>query len=41
MNTAETYIAVAVTLLFVVGVGLLVRALRESSRERKHWGGRS
>jgi hypothetical protein len=37
MNTLETYIAVAVTLLFVSGAGLLVVALRESKRIRKRW----
>jgi hypothetical protein len=37
MNTLETYIAVAVTLLFVSGAGWLVAALRESKRTRRQW----
>lgn len=37
MNTFETYIAVAVTLLFVTGAGLIVVARRESTRVRKQW----
>jgi preprotein translocase subunit SecG len=37
MDILEIYIAVAVTLLFVVGLGLTVLALRESRRVRKQW----
>jgi len=41
MNTLETYVAVATTLLFVIGACLLVLALRESKRIRKQWGWRA
>jgi hypothetical protein len=37
MNTAETYVAVTVTLLFLTGLGWLGRALRESKRLDKLW----
>jgi hypothetical protein len=41
MDTTEVYLAVAVTLLFVAGVGLLVAMLRESKRVRKQWHGQT
>jgi hypothetical protein len=41
MHTAEIYLAAAVTLLFIVGAALLVRALRASKRTHKHGGWRS
>ena len=37
MNALETYVAIAVTLLFVAGVAWLVVALRESKRMRRRW----
>ena len=40
MNTTEVYLFVAVTLLFVAGIGLLVATVRQRTRTRKAWGGR-
>jgi hypothetical protein len=37
MNATEVYIAGAVTLLFVAGIGWLIAALRESRRVRELW----
>jgi hypothetical protein len=38
VDTTETYLAVAVTLLFVAGLALLVTAVRQQIRARKEWG---
>lgn len=37
MNAIEMYVAGTVTLLFVVGIGWMVAALRKSHRVRKLW----
>ena len=38
MDTKEAYLAVAVTLLFMAGIGLLVATVRQRTRTRKEWG---
>ena len=40
MDTTEKYLAVAVTILFVVGIGLLVATVRQHFRALKDWGWR-
>jgi hypothetical protein len=40
VDTTDKYLAVAVTLLFVVGIRLLVAAVRQQNRTRKQWGWR-
>jgi hypothetical protein len=41
MDAGDTYLAVAVTLLFVAAIVLLVTTLRERIRVRKQWGWRA
>jgi hypothetical protein len=40
VDTTEAYLAVAVTLLFMAGIGLLVVTVRQGTRTRKAWGWR-
>jgi hypothetical protein len=40
VDTTEAYLAVAVTLLFVAGIGLLVATVRQRTKTRKEWGWR-
>lgn len=40
LDSAETYLAVVVTLLFVVGICFLIAMVREQKRTRKRWEGR-
>jgi hypothetical protein len=40
LDTTEKYLAVVVTLLFVVGICFLIAMVREQKRTRKRWGGR-
>jgi len=37
VDAKEAYLAVAVTLLFVAGIGLLVSAVRQQIRASKEW----
>jgi hypothetical protein len=41
VNTIEQCLAVAVVVLFVVGICLLVAAVCQQNRIRKQWGGRA
>jgi hypothetical protein len=37
LDTTEKYLAVVVTLRFVVGICLLIATVREQKRTRKRW----
>ena len=40
MEPKEAYLAVAVTLFFVAGIGLLAATVRQRTKVRKEWGWR-